>query len=289
MKTNIVIQFLLFFSCSCCYAQYGFDTVTVYFPVNKSSLTTSELQKLDSLSAAIRRNDQKILIYGYADYLGNEMPNQELSEARAEVVKSYLLSQGFKGSGILTCMGVGQVKERRKDSEGNQLNRRTDIFVKRLQSRAAVTTAEQKVVTVEKEEAVPDHLLQTITTLDSGAVMVLDNIQFYPSSHQPLKESVPVLKELIATLKQVPTLRIKIEGHICCIKDKDDALDIETGEPNLSTARARFIYQFLIKNGIGRERLSYEGYGRKRPLIAEEQTEADAKANRRVEIRILSK
>jgi len=286
MRTKIILQFLLFFYASSCFAQYGFDTVTVYFPINKSSLDIPGLQRLDSLFSIIRDNNRKVLIYGYADYLGTEKPNQELSETRAQVVREYLLSKGYSGSGILACTGVGQVKEHREDIEGNRLNRRTDIFVKRLGPR--IVAAEKKAGEGAMETA-PGKLIRQINTLDSGKVLVLDNINFYPASHQPLEESVPALKELVTTLKQLPSLRIKIEGHICCLKDRDDALDVETGELNLSTARARFIYLFLIKNGINRNRLSYEGYGRRKPLIEDEKTEEDAKTNRRVEIRILSK
>ena len=158
--------------------------------------------------------------------------------------------------------------------------------MKRLQPSAP---AYQETVREIKAEQPPARFVQQIISLDAGDVLVLDNINFYPSSHQPLEESVPVLMDLVTTMKQIPTLHIKIEGHICCIKDMDDALDTETGDRNLSMARAKFIYAFLAKNGISRERLKYEGFGRRRPLIEEEKTEEDAKANRMVEIRILDK
>lgn len=284
---KIIIQFLLLFFCRACFAQYGFDTVTIYFPIDKHILDNAALKRLDSLSGIIQVNGQKIMIFGYADYLGKEDPNQELSESRAQATQEYLLSKGVRKDNILSCTGVGQIKELSQNGHGNQLNRRTDIYVKRL--KPLTPPYQEAVKQLKDEKQPPSHIAQQIADLDTGDVMVLNNINFYPSSHQPLEESLPVLMDLVTTMKQVPTLSIKIEGHICCIKDMDDALDTETGDRNLSTARAKFIYAFLIKNGIKRERLRYEGFGRKRPLIEDEKTEEDAKANRRVEIRILSK
>jgi outer membrane protein OmpA-like peptidoglycan-associated protein len=88
-------------------------------------------------------------------------------------------------------------------------------------------------------------------------------------------------------MRQNPNLKISIEGHVCCIKDTPDALDIDTFEPQLSVNRAKAIYQYLTSRGIDTSRLSYIGYGRRRPMVDPELSEEDAEKNRRVEIRIL--
>jgi outer membrane protein OmpA-like peptidoglycan-associated protein len=79
---------------------------------------------------------------------------------------------------------------------------------------------------------------------------------------------------------------INIEGHVCCIKDVPDALDIDTYESRLSVNRAKAVYEYLVVKGIDPTRLSYVGFGKKRPIIADEKTEEDAAKNRRVEIRV---
>jgi outer membrane protein OmpA-like peptidoglycan-associated protein len=66
-------------------------------------------------------------------------------------------------------------------------------------------------------------------------------------------------------------------------------MDTDTHEKKLSLNRARTVYNFLVKNGIDPERLTYKGYGRSHPKISPEMTEADEQANRRVEIKILEK
>jgi outer membrane protein OmpA-like peptidoglycan-associated protein len=61
---------------------------------------------------------------------------------------------------------------------------------------------------------------------------------------------------------------------------------VDTYEPILSVNRAKEIYNFLVDKGIEASRLSYAGFGRRRPVVVEEMNEFDAEKNRRVEIRI---
>jgi flagellar motor protein MotB len=57
---------------------------------------------------------------------------------------------------------------------------------------------------------------------------------------------------------------------------------------DVSTARARAIYNFLIRNKISRKRLAYKGFGTSMPIHKiPERTEEEADENRRVEIMIL--
>jgi len=82
-------------------------------------------------------------------------------------------------------------------------------------------------------------------------------------------------------MEEMPTLKISIEGHICC--DSNDVTQ-------LSLARAKLVYDYLVKNGIDAKRLSYKGFGATRPIHPlPELNENEQKENRRVEIRILSK
>jgi outer membrane protein OmpA-like peptidoglycan-associated protein len=84
-------------------------------------------------------------------------------------------------------------------------------------------------------------------------------------------------------------LRIRIEGHVCCVAAKLDGLDYDTGTQDLSLQRAKFIYEYLIKNGISSDRMSYVGLGGANKIYPEELTPAQQTINRRVEIRIIAK
>lgn len=107
--------------------------------------------------------------------------------------------------------------------------------------------------------------------------------------HYPRKESFPELNKLVEIMLDNEQLAIQIEGHVCCVVGVPDAYDLDSRQMDLSVNRARFIYEYIIARGVEPERVKYVGYGRSRPVIENEQTEDDANANRRVEIRILRK
>ena len=69
-----------------------------------------------------------------------------------------------------------------------------------------------------------------------------------------------------------------IEGHVCCTQGERDAMDRKTKKRNLSVARAKYVYDYLAKNGVHRSRMKYVGHRRKLPLGGEPELD------RRVEI-----
>lgn len=129
--------------------------------------------------------------------------------------------------------------------------------------------------------------LEDATHLLPGKTYVLSKTIFIIDRHKLRKKSYKELKKLAAMLVASPELKIHIEGHVCCVKDATDALDIDTYEPQLSVNRAYAVYKYLKLKGVLAERMTYSGMGHRRPLIAVEMTEKDAAANRRVEIRVM--
>jgi len=92
--------------------------------------------------------------------------------------------------------------------------------------------------------------------------------------------STKALDELITVLKAYPQNKISIEGHT-------DITGKHTTNLKLSQARAQSVTNYLITQGIPRERIvSVIGYGPDKP-IASNKTPAGRTANRRVEVIIL--
>ena len=85
--------------------------------------------------------------------------------------------------------------------------------------------------------------------------------------------------ELLTVLQLNPTLKIQIQGHLCCnVVDKKD----------LSGQRAKAIYNFLVANEVSKSRLSHVGFGGTKALFPiPEKSESERAANRRVEILII--
>ena len=81
-------------------------------------------------------------------------------------------------------------------------------------------------------------------------------------------------------IKEKKQYNIAILGHICCNPPGRDVKDFRTGEYNLSKARAKMIYDYLIFKGVHSSRLTYKGLMANYPLGKGE------KADRRVELEI---
>ena len=129
--------------------------------------------------------------------------------------------------------------------------------------------------------------LEKTADLHTGDELIMDGLNFYPGSHRTLPEAKTVLKSLLETMKEKPTVMIEIQGHVCCAsKPNEDGLDDETGDFRLSWNRAQFVRDYLVQNGISPERITYRGYAMTRPLVYPEQTIQDQIQNRRVEILI---
>ena len=81
----------------------------------------------------------------------------------------------------------------------------------------------------------------------------------------------------------------EIRGHICCDYNNPDGYDIDTREYGLSLSRAKYIYYYLLGNGIAKKRMRYTGVGSSKPKIYPEVTDRDRELNRRVEILVIAK
>ncbi len=263
------------------------DTFKLFFDLNVPTLSSKMEKKIDLLIY----NDKilpgsAVTIVGYADYLGSEQHNQALSMKRAENVRDYLVKYGIREEDIKVCVGKGMiVRDGHRSAEGYPIDRRVDIVMNNAVRTARAKTTRTSRDTMRRQVNIAN--IEDIRHLRTGSVIKLKNVYFPADRHVMKPESAETLEKLYKVLKENPSIKISIEGHVCCIRDAPDALDIDTYEPQLSVNRAKAIYQYLVQRGIDPERLRYSGYGRRRPVVENELTEEDAEKNRRVEIRII--
>lgn len=116
--------------------------------------------------------------------------------------------------------------------------------------------------------------------LFKGQQLVLDNIFFKVDSYELLSESDVELNKLVELLQKNPGIKIEISGHT-------DNTGSEAHNLTLSEQRAKSVYDYLIAHHIDAERLSYAGYGFRKPIDTND-TEAGRQRNRRTEIRIIN-
>jgi outer membrane protein OmpA-like peptidoglycan-associated protein len=277
-------------------AQRKNDTFSVYFDLDVPTLNHQAQLKIDSLFYKEKIvKGVPVSIIGYADFLSTDEYNLELSRQRATNVRDYLVRSGLDDKAIKLLVGRGEVK--RKDTvhrgKGIPADRRVDIVMEYERPKRGKPSRDTFISMRPRDKLVippssddPDF---DITLIPKGKTFILKNIYFPMGRHFPRESSYDDLNMLLQALKDNPAMAIQIEGHVCCISNVPDAYDLDSHEMDLSINRARFIYEYLKARGISEFRLRYLGFGKSRPIVADEQTEEDAAINRRVEIRILDK
>lgn len=278
------ILYLLICVCQKGYSQAHTDTLKLFFDTGQAAFNNDTRNKLDSLfyNDVIAAN-QTVDIVGYTDYVGSEAYNTALSEERAQYVANYFLRMGIKSKQIKKQVGMGEIERAVERQGGYQADRRVDVILQMNKGTGAIKNGKSNIVYTDTST---NTLLPKITT---GKTFVLDKIYFYAGRHVVKPESLPELDKLYNALAANEHITIQIEGHICCVRFAPDALDEDTNELALSTNRAKYIYDYLIAKGINEKRIKYRGFGRQRPIVAQERTPEDEDKNRRVEIRVLSK
>jgi len=103
----------------------------VLFASGKANLISGASGNLDKLVAFLNSYPERTaIIEGYTDSVGSEAYNQDLSERRAESVRSYLASQGI-ASARLSSSGKGEYAPvaDNESATGRQQNRRVEVII----------------------------------------------------------------------------------------------------------------------------------------------------------------
>jgi outer membrane protein OmpA-like peptidoglycan-associated protein len=255
--------------CSIVHAQQQIDTLRVFFAIDKSMVDNSNAKLLDKLIADT--GISSIAIYGYADFLGSAAYNRQLSEKRSASMSDYLMAKGINRKKIILVKGEGIHPNSAEEN-------RQDFSDKGIQAHRVV----QVVYSTKSQDSSNGKKLSE-EIFKENAHIVLENILFYNNSDRFRPESFHALEELLEIMQEYSTLKIEIQGHICCHSehyiDKD----------SVSLRRAKAVHDYLIENGIDSTRLSYKGFGSSRKIYPLEQDEYERTMNRRVEILILEK
>ena len=121
-----------------------------------------------------------------------------------------------------------------------------------------------------------------MTPIGAGERVVLDDIRFVGNEDKVMRQSEASLLLLLRFMQMNPKVRIEIEGHVNgpTFKNKKEFID-------LSTARAKAVYDFLLVNEVEPERMSYVGIGNAQMLYPSPKNKEESEANRRVEIKVL--
>lgn len=125
------------------------------------------------------------------------------------------------------------------------------------------------------EQTIPVHLIP----LQKGMVLQLRNIQFEYDSYELTESSNAELESLAQLLRMNPTLRIELSAHT-------DDRGSDKYNDRLSSLRGQAVGAWLQEHGLPAQRMETVGYGKRKPLVAND-TEEHRALNRRVEITVL--
>jgi outer membrane protein OmpA-like peptidoglycan-associated protein len=103
----------------------------VLFDTGKANLNPGSARKLDQLAQFLTDHpDRRVQIDGFTDSVGTDSYNQDLSQQRADAVKSSLISRGIDPTRIGSQgYGKGFPVANNVDSGGRQLNRRVEVVI----------------------------------------------------------------------------------------------------------------------------------------------------------------
>ena len=143
--------------------------------------------------------------------------------------------------------------------------------------------SETLIKSISKNDTVSSKLEIKVPKLKKNENLKLHNLNFHGDSYEYLPTAIPSLNRLLSLMQSNSTLKILIEGHTNGCPG-----GIEYSQM-LSEKRAKTIKDFLIKNGVNKQRLVSKGYNCSKMLYPEMETnsEWEKMMNRRVEILVL--
>jgi outer membrane protein OmpA-like peptidoglycan-associated protein len=118
----------------------------------------------------------------------------------------------------------------------------------------------------------------TTPTPATGKKIILRGVNFDFDKANIRADARPILDEAITTLKAEGGIAIIAEGHT-------DGVGTDAYNLALSQRRAAAVKDYLVKGGIGADRIKVEGFGESKPVASNDTADGRAQ-NRRVELRI---
>jgi outer membrane protein OmpA-like peptidoglycan-associated protein len=262
------------------------EKLEVYFDFNKSEINSKAKIKLDSLIAS-KKKIEILKIYGYADSVDTKKYNDSLSSKRAKNILNYCKAKNISISNQFEIKGFGENYSQSKISDEN---RKAIVFFKSIlpqKSKPNLNNSENGSFDSPENQEILNQFLASEKPISEkfknakiGDIIIINNILFQINSEKLADGSLQIILDLFDYLKNNPKLKIDIHGNICCNRNTNDV--------KLSYRRAKFVFDYLIKNGISTSRLGYKGYGSANPIYnIPEKSYKEELVNRRVEIEVI--
>lgn len=244
----------------------------IYYDFDKSDIRDSEKSTLENIGKLLIENPHTVLyVSSHTDSRGSNAYNDALSERRAQAVYQYLGEKGIASDRIkLEWFGEANLANNCTDGVpcaeiNHQLNRRSELVLSafvdedmsyelpEVVDNPCDFMAQYDTPSYQKEEEKNvDNLTKKETVQDLPTVYFDFDRSDLKSVHQ--KE----LDQVINQMKSNLSLNLIVEGHT-------DQRGSDVYNEYLSEKRARSVVDYLIQNGIDRNRIEYSFYGEHLP------------------------
>ena len=292
MKKSLIFLFSVSYFITNAQSQFS-----VFFDSNKYELSKKELANLRQFT--INNSTIKIIgANGFCDEGGSTVANDTLAKRRINTVFNIIKSklkfrEDFKTRSFGELHNLSKIKsENRKVIlyyiEPKDFVREDEILGIKKPDIKPIIKSEIKFpekITLQNMDGtavdipLDQQFMKEINEAKTGQILNIQNLNFIINTFIVVEQSRARMYELLTVMKLNPTLKIQIQGHLCCnVVDKKD----------LSGQRAKAIYNFLVANEVSKSRLSHVGFGGTKALFPiPEKSESERAANRRVEILII--
>ena len=270
---RLLSLFLIIFS-SVTFAQEDEEVHSIFFEFDKYNLKEEQADAVVNFVSKIDTSRiESVQIFGYCDDRGKDAYNYTLSTNRANTVKNKLIERGIKSKIIITLEGKGRIMLdedlQTNIPEARSKNRRVDVVVN------------FKPIVIE-DLKIPGVYSSVHKDAIVGDRIYLDKVLFERGSSQLTYQAKKELDKIAIQLQKNKNIHFEIQGHVCCTPTfQKEAIDRDTKKRELSTNRAKRVYNYLIMKRISKTRMTFKGYGNTQSL------KKGSALDRRVELLIL--
>lgn len=289
------LSILFFFSAIV--SGFSQEQFSVFFESNKFELQKAEISKLNSWMDA-NKEVKIVAINGYTDEDGSVGFNDTLAKKRVGFIFSQI-SGKVKIREDFKTRSFGELHNQSADKSQNRkvtiyyilqkdLAREDEILgikkIEEVRKPKPVANYPSKIVIdnpngTTSEYKLDVNFMKQVNESKAGEKLKIENLNFQFNTFAIVNESRGKLYELLLVMQNNPTLKIEIQGHICCNP---------SNKGKLSEERAKAIKSFLVGQGIDKTRVTFKGFGSTQPIYPlPEKSEEERAGNRRVEILIL--
>lgn len=205
-----------------------------------------------------------------------------LAERKAQIAMT--VAEGKKAEENIRKLNT-QTSELIAQNQKLDLQRELEARRAQMAAEQARRAAQMEAEAAAKAKADADKLMKELSELkakqtERGIVLTIGEVLFAFGKADLSSKADRNVDKLAEFLKKYPNRNVLIEGHTDSIGSEEYNLD-------LSQRRAESVKEKLVGDGVGPDRITTVGYGKKYPAVSND-TEANRALNRRVEVIILN-